>query len=94
MEGTAFYPLHSCMNHSCDPNVVMMFCDDDDEEGANGDPEAESYRCYAYATRDIGEGEEVTCSYLDQDQLQLSTEERQDLLRDYGFRCRCKRCGE
>jgi len=90
LEGTGFYPLHSMMNHSCEPNV-SMFYEADEEEGEEGDYSPCS-KVYAYALRDIEEGEEITCSYLDAEQLELETEERQDLLRDYGFRCTCSSC--
>ncbi|XVF01825.1 hypothetical protein REPUB_Repub04eG0122800 [Reevesia pubescens] len=58
-QGTAFFPLQSCMNHSCCPNAKAF------------------------------KREEVTISYIDED---LPLEERQALLADYGFRCRCTRC--
>ncbi|EXC23138.1 Histone-lysine N-methyltransferase [Morus notabilis] len=41
------------------------------------------------ALKPIHKGEEVTISYVDEE---LSFEERQALLADYGFRCRCLKC--
>ncbi|MQL84465.1 hypothetical protein Taro_016974 [Colocasia esculenta] len=41
------------------------------------------------ALRPIRKGEEITISYIDED---LPYEERQSLLADYGFKCRCSRC--
>ncbi|KAH9617184.1 hypothetical protein KSS87_012399 [Heliosperma pusillum] len=41
------------------------------------------------AVRDIQRGEEVTISYIDEE---LSYEERQRSLADYGFRCKCSKC--
>ena len=77
-EGSAFYALQSCINHSCDPNAHAM-------KG----PEDEDGCAVVLAKRDIAAGEEVTISYIDE---ALSFEERQAALRDYGFQCRCSRC--
>ncbi|TYH86086.1 hypothetical protein ES332_D01G017800v1 [Gossypium tomentosum] len=77
-QGTAFFPLQSCMNHSCCPNA-KAFKREEDRDG----------QATIIALRPICNGEEVTISYIDED---LSFEERQALLADYGFRCRCPRC--
>ncbi|XP_071691357.1 histone-lysine N-methyltransferase ATXR2-like [Rutidosis leptorrhynchoides] len=79
-EGTAFYPLQSCMNHSCCPSA-KAFKRDEDKDG----------QATIIACRPIKEGEEVTISYIDED---LELEERQAMLADYGFRCKCPRCIE
>ncbi|WJX69105.1 Histone-lysine N-methyltransferase atxr2 [Trifolium repens] len=79
-EGTAFFPLQSCMNHSCCPNA-KAFKRDEDRDG----------QATIIALRPICKGEEITISYVDED---LSFEERQASLADYGFRCRCPKCIE
>ena len=107
VQGTGFFPTHSLLNHSCDPNILMCFdrlgdedgSDDDDGDGGDGGDgdgdggdSFESSRCFAYALKDIVSGEELTCSYLTEEDLQLTTAERRTLLRDYGFVCMCPRC--
>ncbi|XP_074296125.1 histone-lysine N-methyltransferase ATXR2-like [Silene latifolia] len=79
-KGTAFFPLQSCMNHSCCPNA-KAFKRDEDKDG----------QATIVAVRDIQRGEEVTVSYIDEE---LSCEERQRSLADYGFRCKCSKCSE
>ncbi|XP_021283824.1 histone-lysine N-methyltransferase ATXR2 [Herrania umbratica] len=79
-QGTAFFPLQSCMNHSCCPNA-KAFKREEDRDG----------QATIIALRPICKGEEVTISYIDED---LPFEERQAVLADYGFRCRCTRCLE
>ncbi|KAI8551883.1 hypothetical protein RHMOL_Rhmol06G0221500 [Rhododendron molle] len=141
--GTAFFPLQSCMNHSCHPNarafkreeskfeaflvyengsggifqqrgdelrlklhrwrvkggivaalegegwwviVSEMVADGEWRSGLDRDGQAT-----IVALRSISKGEEVTISYIDED---LACEERQAMLADYGFRCRCQKCLE
>ncbi|KAJ8749291.1 hypothetical protein K2173_018772 [Erythroxylum novogranatense] len=79
-QGTAFYPLQSCMNHSCCPNA-KAFKREEDRDG----------QATIISVRPISRGEEVTISYIDND---LPFEERQALLADYGFKCSCARCLE
>ncbi|KAK7261070.1 hypothetical protein RIF29_27373 [Crotalaria pallida] len=79
-QGTAFFPLQSCMNHSCCPNA-KAFKRDEDRDG----------QATIIALRSIGKGEEITISYVDED---LPFDERQASLADYGFRCRCPKCIE
>jgi len=79
-QGTAFFPLQSCMNHSCQPNA-RAFKREEDRDG----------QATLIALRLISKGEEVTISYIDED---LPYEERQAMLADYGFRCRCPKCLE
>ncbi|XP_058220269.1 histone-lysine N-methyltransferase ATXR2 isoform X1 [Rhododendron vialii] len=79
-QGTAFFPLQSCMNHSCHPNA-RAFKREEDRDG----------QATIVALRSISKGEEVTISYIDED---LPCEERQAMLADYGFRCRCQKCLE
>eukprot|EP00268_Persea_americana_P008899 TRINITY_DN1348_c1_g1_i2.p1 TRINITY_DN1348_c1_g1~~TRINITY_DN1348_c1_g1_i2.p1 ORF type:complete len:494 (+),score=102.90 TRINITY_DN1348_c1_g1_i2:197-1678(+) len=79
-QGTAFFPLQSCMNHSCCPNA-KAFKRDEDRDG----------QATIVAVRPIRKGEEITISYIDEE---LPCEERQALLADYGFRCQCKKCIE
>ena len=52
VQGTAFYALQSCCNHSCDPAAE-----------AEGDPAGAAR---IVAKRGIAEGEEVTLSYVDE----------------------------
>ncbi|XP_062106160.1 histone-lysine N-methyltransferase ATXR2 [Humulus lupulus] len=77
-QGTAFFPLQSCMNHSCCPNA-KAFKRDADRDG----------QATILALKPICKGEEITISYVDEE---LPFEERQALLADYGFRCRCPKC--
>lgn len=79
-QGTAFFPLQSCMNHSCEPNA-KAFKREEDLDG----------QATIIALQPIQKGEEITISYIDED---LPVEERQASLADYGFRCRCPRCLE
>jgi hypothetical protein len=79
-EGTAFFPLQSCMNHSCCPNA-KAFKRDEDKDG----------HAVILALKPISKGEEITISYIDED---LSYEERQVQLADYGFTCACSKCQE
>ncbi|GFP79526.1 histone-lysine n-methyltransferase atxr2 [Phtheirospermum japonicum] len=79
-QGTAFFPLQSCMNHSCVPNA-KAFKRDEDKDG----------QATIIALRPIIKGEEVTISYIDED---LPYKERQESLADYGFICKCPKCIE
>jgi hypothetical protein len=77
--GTALFALQSNCNHDCDPNCHPF----KDETDINGS-------CVLVARKPIRKGEELTISYLEDDQLDWSR--RQDALSDYGFVCRCARC--
>ncbi|XP_042971748.1 histone-lysine N-methyltransferase ATXR2 isoform X3 [Carya illinoinensis] len=77
-QGTGFFPLQSCMNHSCCPNA-KAFKREEDRDG----------QATLIALGPISKGEEVTISYVDED---LPLEERQALLADYGFKCKCPKC--
>ncbi|KAH6827094.1 histone-lysine N-methyltransferase ATXR2 [Perilla frutescens var. hirtella] len=79
-QGTAFFPLQSCMNHSCIPNA-KAFKREEDKDG----------QATIIALRPISKEEEITISYIDED---LPYGERQEQLADYGFTCKCPRCIE
>lgn len=80
LDGTAMYSSACKMNHSCDPNVVIIYRD-----RQWGDPLV----AHCIAIRDIEEGEELCISYIDLDQ---PYEKRQESLANYGFQCYCVRC--
>uniref|UniRef100_A0A1J3G1H6 Histone-lysine N-methyltransferase ATXR2 n=1 Tax=Noccaea caerulescens TaxID=107243 RepID=A0A1J3G1H6_NOCCA len=77
-QGTAFFPLQSCINHSCCPNA-KAFKREEDRDG----------QTVIIASRRINKNEEVTISYIDEE---LPYKERQALLADYGFICKCPKC--
>nr|DBA34217.1 TPA: hypothetical protein GDO54_001797 [Pyxicephalus adspersus] len=76
---TAFFPVLSLLNHSCEPNTSVSF------QG----------RCaMVRACRTIRKGEEVVHCYGPH-KLRMGVEERQKMLRDqYFFICQCKACTE
>ena len=78
VEGTAFYALQSCINHSCLPNAHALRSDDDANSIA-----------VMLAKQDIPAHTEITISYIDET---LPFEERKTALLDYGFSCSCPRC--
>lgn len=78
VEGTAFYAVQSCINHSCQPNAHAMRSDQDLNSSA-----------VIIALQPILQGHEITISYIDE---ALSYEDRQEALQDYGFTCRCLLC--
>lgn len=59
-QGTAFYRLQSCANHSCVPTALALKGPDDDSGVA-----------VLRASRPLAAGEEVTISYIDEDQPYL-----------------------
>ena len=78
VEGTAFYALQSCINHSCQPNAHAMRSDQDNNSFA-----------VILAKQYVPAGDEITISYIDE---LLPYAERQAALTDYGFTCRCPLC--
>ena len=78
VEGTAFYAVQSCMNHSCQPNAHALRSEDDPNSFA-----------VIVAKEDIPAGDELTISYIDES---LPFDQRQEALQDYGFVCQCRLC--
>ncbi|KAF2261323.1 SET domain-containing protein [Lojkania enalia] len=70
------FPKIARINHSCRPNAGYSW------NAAIG-------KRVVYASRKIGEGEEITVSYIP---LLLSVSERQKRLDPYGFKCGCDAC--
>lgn len=84
-EGLAgIYIFCARINHSCDPNCSW----DVPEIPESDDPKARMIRITAI--QDLKAGDELTITYTTSENR---VEERQtDLLRAYGFKCRCARC--
>jgi hypothetical protein len=82
MDGTAMYSIACKCNHSCDPNVVLLY-------KTRGWGRDHPLVAYCVALRDIEEGEELTISYIVTDD---DLEARQKHLINYGFVCECSKC--
>ena len=82
LDGTAMFATACKMNHSCDPNVLLVYQSHPSWQ--------QPLTLYALAIKDIQEGEELTISYIDHSNKSL--EERQQLLVNYGFVCTCSLC--
>ncbi len=80
VEGSGFYRLHSCFNHSCDPNCRVLVPRSDTENS----------KAIVQTLRDVEVDEELTFSYLEDETEPYHV--RQEQLRDYGFKCRCSKC--
>eukprot|EP00854_Cymbomonas_tetramitiformis_P010851 gene10851-12837_t len=77
-EGTGYYAIQACVNHSCGPNT-HAFKRDQDVDG----------RAVLLAKTAIAAGEEITISYVNEEE---GLKARRAALADYGFLCRCERC--
>ncbi|GKZ00957.1 hypothetical protein MPSEU_001047200 [Mayamaea pseudoterrestris] len=82
LDGTAMYSLICKMNHSCDPNVIVLY-----KRTAYGS--SHPLTAFAVALKPIEANEELTISYIDKSEP-LAT--RQESLANYGFSCRCTKC--
>ncbi|DBA70576.1 TPA: hypothetical protein ACH3X2_011966 [Trebouxia sp. C0005] len=77
--GTAVYLLASLFNHSCSPNVDIVY-------------PMNNSTAHFVAARDIAAGEQLCISYID---ASMSVRARQRQLDwGYGFRCSCEACTE
>ena len=80
LDGTAMFSTTCKMNHSCNPNVVVVY---------RGLKWNEPLVAQCIATRDIEPGEELCISYVDVNQ---PVEARGRELANYGFECSCEKC--
>lgn len=82
MDGTAMYALTCKMNHSCDPNVVVLY-------KTRGWGAKHPLVAHCIALRDIEQGEELCISYIESND---HVTKRQEALKHYGFLCNCSKC--
>ncbi|KAG5504406.1 hypothetical protein JKF63_04857 [Porcisia hertigi] len=79
LKGGGLYSLLSCFNHSCVPNAVVSNVDG-------------THEIVLKATRPIRADEQVTITYIPLDPGTSTRAERQELLNNYFFTCRCPQC--
>ena len=82
LDGTAMYWLTCKMNHSCDPNVIVLY------KRTRYGPK-HPLTAFVVALRAIEPHEELTISYIDKNE---SYQTRQAALSTYGFVCQCSKC--
>ena len=82
LDGTAMYALTCKMNHSCEPNVAVLY-------KTRGWGPKHPLVVHAVAIRDIKPGEELCISYIEE---KAPREKRQEELLHYGFSCACTKC--
>ncbi|KIY71842.1 SET domain-containing protein [Cylindrobasidium torrendii FP15055 ss-10] len=73
------YPLHSHINHSCEPNISVRHLHQ----------QTALARITILPKRDIPKGEELTITYIDPE---LPYARRKQMLAEWGFDCQCTRC--
>lgn len=78
LKGAGLYALLASFNHSCEPNSAVSSVE-------------ETHEIVLKTTRAVRAGEEITITYIP---VTASTTlaERQQLLKNYFFTCRCPRC--
>ncbi|KDQ60288.1 hypothetical protein JAAARDRAFT_191683 [Jaapia argillacea MUCL 33604] len=84
--GIAISPPIALINHSCDPNTVIVF------PHAADVPSKDEPLMQAVAIKDISPGEEVTASYIDTTLHRLGR--LQMLKESYNFDCQCSLCSD
>ncbi|PWN52956.1 SET domain-containing protein [Violaceomyces palustris] len=83
--GSCLHPASALINHSCWPNVVVVF-----PFGGGGTKTQSSQPMHVIAIRDIHPGEEILTAYVD---IADTFETRQRLLKErYFFSCDCQVC--
>lgn len=75
--GSGLFRIANCMNHSCIPNCIISSCFNDS-------------RIKIIAIKKIKKGEELTFSYIDENQT--FENRQQQLLKYYYFHCLCEKC--
>ncbi|MEW5302786.1 MAG: hypothetical protein WDW36_005534 [Sanguina aurantia] len=94
-EGSGFYALQSCANHSCRPNAqVRGPCGHSNSaawptQHADTPHRGVGSTMLTHHIEASGRGDEVTVSYIDEG---LSYKARRKALLDYGFECCCEKC--
>lgn len=79
-EGSGLYQIQSLINHSCDPNAEIHFPFNNNTLAVK-------------AVENIGEGDEILTSYLDECILSRSRHSRNKFLENnYLFTCNCRKC--
>jgi tetratricopeptide (TPR) repeat protein len=77
VQGTGLFEVANSINHSCDPNCMVVHCDID-------------HTISIVTKKDITHGSEITISYIDES---LPKAERQAKLKQfYNFDCKCTKC--
>jgi hypothetical protein len=77
-KGQGIYSIGACFNHSCEPNLQILYTDANDET------------LVAVCIKDIHVGDECTISYINEE-LSL-IERQQQLYEHYLFECGCRKC--
>lgn len=95
LDGTALYSRTCTINHSCDPNVEVVYSPAPvPSHWPNLLPLTHAQfptplTVEVRALRELKKDEEIFFSYID---TSLSLEERTNSLKDYGFTCTCSKC--
>lgn len=82
MDGTAHFGFTEKMNHSCEPNVVVLY-------KSRGWGRNHPLVAYCIALTDIEPDEELTIAYVE---TKEPYDARQKALANYGFVCSCRKC--
>ncbi len=88
LDGTAFYFSICRINHSCCPNVIVLYQGESVSSSQSASP-SKGLVAKLTALRPITAGEELLQSYIDQS---LGFEARSAALADYGIVCSCQKC--
>lgn len=84
--GVSVSPVVALINHSCDPNAVVVF------PRSSSNPSTQEPCMQVVAIRDIAPGEQVFTAYID---TTLPKLQRQMALEStYSFKCKCTLCSE
>ena len=79
-DGTGLYSLACMMNHSCEPNIRVLYPEDGKGRG----------EARMVAMRPIKEGDELQISYIEESWPRSRRQE--ELEKGYGFTCVCSKC--
>ena len=77
-KGQGIYTIGACFNHSCEPNLQILYSEENDET------------LVAVCIRDIAPGDECTISYINEEMRYI--ERHQQLFEHYLFDCLCAKC--
>ena len=79
--GGAVYPVGAMLNHSCEPNCILLYEYDDVDK---------TMKQYIRVLKNIEKGEQITHSYVDS--ALITSDRQKHLYKQYQFNCACPKC--